>query len=486
MIYRNSDVLKIESQNGFSLECNLQFDICAFDVIGWYYGKTAGILGTMNNEIYDDTSLMSNGKCTPDEEEFVNSWSLPMCDSKVHVARRVDSVEEVEKNKELYNVCDLFFKSKVSYFTSCFPIIDSSPFYDICLDLGKSSLSNIVEDPHPSIRGACTAALAYIEVCDRRGTPLRIPDSCVHCSSIDGTYVPEGSFVNFTTDNMRHSTDVVFIVEAKDCNKNLNKAKSLMTLVTILNKELESANITNNRYAVVAFGGQPPFDVARSVVVNNNVFTDVTRLQSYFDHIHISNGTNHDLFEAISFASKLHFRPGASKTFILLPCSTCSSLHMYLDYSTVLQALLENGVTMHLITDYIFEFDKQNEARNFFGIDDTKAYTKADVKDMIGSEELRGYVQYPKKQLKNCAPLAFATNGTIFTSDKLQSDRKNQIKRFSTVFGKRVAISAHPNECQVCECNGDNTGVAYMTCNPCRIPIHKYPVSLGLKDAKMR
>lgn len=431
----------------------------------------------MNNEIFDDTSLMSNGKCTPDEKEFVNSWSLPNCDSKVQLARRADIVEEVERDKELYNVCDLFFKSKVSYFTSCFPIIDSSPFYEMCLDLGKSSLANVVKDPHPSIKGACTAALAYIEVCDRRGTPLRVPDSCVHCSSIDGKYVPEGSFVNFTTDNMKHSSDVVFIVEAKDCNKNLNKAKNLMTLVTILNKELESANITGNRYAVVAFGGQPPFDVARSIVVNNNVFTDVTKLQSYFDHIHISNGTNHDLFEAISFASKLHFRPGASKTFILLPCSTCSSLHMYLDYSTVLQALLEHGVTMHLITDYVFEFDKQNEARNFFGIDDRKAYTKADVKDLTGSEELRAYVQYPKKQLKNCAPLALATNGTIFTSDKLRSDRKNQIKRFSTVFGKRVALTAHPNECQVCECNGHNTGVAYMICTPCNIPIHIYPVS---------
>lgn len=44
-IYREWDILVIKSRNGFELNCNLQFDYCWFEVSGWYYGKTAGIMG---------------------------------------------------------------------------------------------------------------------------------------------------------------------------------------------------------------------------------------------------------------------------------------------------------------------------------------------------------------------------------------------------------------------------------------------------------
>lgn len=44
---------------------------------------------------------------------------------------------------------------------------------------------------------------------------------------------------------------------------------------------------------------------------------------------------------------------------------------------------------------------------------------------------------------------------------------KNRIKKFSTIFAKRVAASAVPNSCQNCECTGHNSGVAYMICTSC-------------------
>lgn len=83
-----------------------------------------------------------------------------------------------------------------------------------------------------------------------------------------------------------------------------------------------------NRYSVVTYGGAPPFDRPRSIVHNNKVFTNLIDLKYYFDHIRTSSGGSNDTFEAISLASKLIFRPGASKTFILMPCSTCASSEM--------------------------------------------------------------------------------------------------------------------------------------------------------------
>lgn len=130
-------------------------------------------------------------------------------------------------------------------------------------------------------------------------------------------------------DEVHRTADIVFIVEAKSCNKNLTESKSMATVLASLNKELTDANITENRYSVIAFGGESPFDVPRSVVFNNKVFsTDYRNLNEYFNHIKTGESKNNDIFQAIITASKLIFRPGASKTFILMPCSNCVATDM--------------------------------------------------------------------------------------------------------------------------------------------------------------
>lgn len=145
---------------------------------------------------------------------------------------------------------------------------------------------------------------------------------------INGTYIPEGKFVKLTGDEVPRTTDIVFIVEAKPCNKDLTLTKSIMTIVNSLEAELTVANITNNRYAVVAFGGQVPYDKPRTIVYHNQIFNDHIQIKHYFDHIEMGASNNSDIFEALTMAFKLIYRPGASKTFILLPCSACNSRSM--------------------------------------------------------------------------------------------------------------------------------------------------------------
>lgn len=176
IITRDADVLEIESLNGFKFVCNIQFDYCSFELAGWYFGKTAGLLGTMNNEIYDEYLTSTNALGTK-EQEFVDSWMLKGCDSPVPVNKYKEIIGNA--SIELIRLCDSFFKSKVSYFSSCFSIVDPTPFYEMCLDLGTNSKSNVLYDPHPSQRGACAAALAYIDICTIERTPLRVPDTCV-------------------------------------------------------------------------------------------------------------------------------------------------------------------------------------------------------------------------------------------------------------------------------------------------------------------
>lgn len=179
VIYRDTDILVVRSNNGFQLNCNLQFDFCWFELSGWYYGKTAGLLGTMNNEIFDD-SLASNHVITQDPIELKNSWALKQCktqdDDDEDASLRV---KPSSVSNELLNICDTFFRSKISQFANCFAVVDSLPFYDMCLDMGTNSISNFTEENHPAQKGSCAVALAYIETCTDENVPLRVPDVCV-------------------------------------------------------------------------------------------------------------------------------------------------------------------------------------------------------------------------------------------------------------------------------------------------------------------
>ncbi|XP_062546026.1 uncharacterized protein LOC134212310 [Armigeres subalbatus] len=474
VVYREADLLMIQSFKGFKLTCSLQYHMCSFDLSGWYFGKTAGILGTMNNEVFDDY-ITSDQKFSASKEQFINSWTLPDCEADVQATNHTHNFLSV--SNELSQICESFFRHKHSYFASCFPIVDTTPFFEMCLDLGHhlDSKSN-----DPSNNGACTSALAYMEACSLEDMPLRVPDTCIHCKLINGSYVPEGAFVPMKDNEIPQTTDVVFIVEAKLCNQNITTSKSVVTMVQTLHKELQELNITDNRYSVVSFGGMSPFDKARSVIVNDNVFVSHEYIEPFFNHIAMATGTNDDIFEAIIVASKLVFRPGASKTFILMPCSKCSSSSMKLDYSSVLQLLLENGIKLHILADQDIEFDKSRVSRMFFGMDSNKAYTKKDIKDLIGDTDLRKQIRLPKATLGSCAALALETDGSVFSGRKLRPERRNPTKKFISVFAKRVASTAVPTPCQTCECTGHNTGVSYMLCLPCT-----YPSAFSLDQERM-
>ncbi|CAD7080164.1 unnamed protein product [Hermetia illucens] len=459
LISRDSDVLTIESREDYILSCNLQFDLCWFELGGYYYGQTAGLLGTTNNEPFDDMTA-ANGEVTQNEDEFVKSWSFKGCGKSLHK-------KPENYSTELLTLCTEFFETP--YFSSCFSNLDPKPFYDMCLDMGHNSISTVLKDNHPAQKGACTAALGYIEACAAKKIPLRIPDKCVHCDLINGSYVAEGTFVELKDHDVPRSADVVFIVEAKNCNANITHSKSILAVSSAIQKELVNMNMTNNRYSVLTFGGRAPFDKPRSVVYNNKVFTDYQNLRHYFDHIETNEGLSNDTFQAISAASKLIFRPGVSKIFILLPCSECQLTFMRFDYSSLLQLMLEEGINLHILMDKEFAFDKSRLSRIFFGMDRDFAYSKRDFKDFRGDVELRKQVRVPKEILGFCTPLAIETNGSVFTANKLRPEKRNPIKKFATIFARRVAKTALPAQCQTCECTGHNTGVAYMTCTSCSI-----------------
>ncbi|GLH12107.1 Apolipophorins, partial [Gryllus bimaculatus] len=454
-IYQEASIVTVESEKGFKIQCNMKFDVCVISLSGWYFGKTAGLLGTMDNEPTSDF-LTPQKILEKDIGKFAQSWALnrETCSSTKNFAVMKQTPEDA-----LVTKCNEFFKMKSSQFSSCFSRVDSTPFLNMCLN----SRDSADKDP-------CTVAVAYMQACTIENTPLRIPESCVKCRIlVPDMEVPEGDFRQLEGNEVPKSTDVVFIVEAGSCNSNITTERSLDALLTSLSKELTGAGFTSNRYSVVVFGGDGVYNQPRSVVLNNNVFTTPEEILQYFENIPTGSGDK-DIFGAIRFAAQLVFRPGVSKTFILIPCSNCNPGNMTLDYSVLHQVLLERGIQLHILMNDEFRFQKQKAQKNFYGMDRDNAYTNKDIKDLKGDSDLKRQVLLPKSKLGVCTALALETNGTVFTAKRLQGDKKNVVKKFVTVFAKRVAQTADPYPCQKCECTADNNGISYMECFPCEYP----------------
>ncbi|KAG5880871.1 hypothetical protein JTB14_004019 [Gonioctena quinquepunctata] len=464
-LYRNAGIFIVESSSGFMLECNMKFHTCTFKLSGWYFGKTAGLWGTFNNEPSDDFLTSKKIRAnTSSLDIFGDSWALEKsCKTGIQNAEKPKLVP-----KEVVAMCDEFFTSKISQLSTCFPRIPKDSFLSMCLNSTNE-------------QEACMSAVSYINLCSYANTPLRIPDTCVKCNLLNGTEKREGNITRLHGNDVPRSADVVFIVEAKKCNKDLKKSRNFEIVVEFLEKELRELNITDNKYAVVVFGGDGVYEEPRSIIVDGKTFTDSRSILSYFDNIHTGNGSS-DIFNGIMFAYNLIFRPGVSRNFVLVPCSECNKYNMLYDYSTIHQLLYESAISLHILMNDQFRLQKERDVKIPFGIDRRYAYTKRDVRGLVGDQPLRKSIILPKSTLGLCLSLAMETNGTIFSGKLLESEKKNA-KKIATVFAKTVARSAAPMQCVDCECTAGNTGIAYMECYVCTMSSIRYsPEIYGSDD----
>lgn len=178
VISRDIDQLHIESTKGFTLSCNLRFGVCWFELTGWYFGRTSGILGNMNNELHDDYSG-PHGQTLSADRDFINSWALRYPPGDEEALIELEPIRSMQPNdiEGVRNQCEQYFHSKLSPYASCFGVVDTGPYMRMCLDLATDAVSTVSADPTPT--QLCSVALAYIETCERKLTPLRVPDVCI-------------------------------------------------------------------------------------------------------------------------------------------------------------------------------------------------------------------------------------------------------------------------------------------------------------------
>ncbi|XP_054888648.1 uncharacterized protein LOC129361674 [Poeciliopsis prolifica] len=154
-VKKGSNKVQVSNQEGQSVSCDLQLELCSFTLDGWLHGASTGLLGTNDNDAGNDLSLR-DGSQAKTLEEFFHSWELePKCSKSTEVSTAAARPAS----------CASFFSSPDSPLGSCFRVVDPAQFLSVC---GRSSS-----------KAPCRLAAAFVHLCRQNYVPVEIPGQCM-------------------------------------------------------------------------------------------------------------------------------------------------------------------------------------------------------------------------------------------------------------------------------------------------------------------
>ena len=190
--------------------------------------------------------------------------------------------------------------------------------------------------------GVCTAAAAYVNECRLAGLDVFVPPQCVRCQLENGMAIGSGDIKTFNNDAPR-SADVVFVVDYKAC---LNETR-LSNLPVAIEAALKQNNISQNRFAVIGYGGKGVFLKPHIRTTENQIWSSGKSVQTALEGLPIvNNDVPGDVFAALNYAVNLPYRAGVSKQIVVLSCGNDCKANSYADALTL---LIENDIKLHLL-----------------------------------------------------------------------------------------------------------------------------------------
>ena len=166
-VLRNSDIIKVINKHGLEISCNLPYDSCKIEVSGFYFGRTAGLLGTYDNEPSTDMMMTSKLQASS-PEELANSWTVGRRCS-IRNNAHIDAYPSTMRA----NACRKLFVENSSAFRPCYRVVDPSAAMKMCIDKPLGA-SNSLE----SETDVCQSAHFYTEDCKAHGVSLNMPEEC--------------------------------------------------------------------------------------------------------------------------------------------------------------------------------------------------------------------------------------------------------------------------------------------------------------------
>uniref|UniRef100_A0A131YSR5 Vitellogenin B n=1 Tax=Rhipicephalus appendiculatus TaxID=34631 RepID=A0A131YSR5_RHIAP len=477
---RVDDVITVEDEKALRVSCHLYYDVCTVKINGWYFGNTAGLLGTYNNERGDDL-MKPKGQVTSNVAQFVKKWETSRgCKGPVSVLS-----EQVAVDSEGYKLCENYFKDDDSPLADGFWQESPEPYFDLCL---RHMATPGIEPRH----AICNISMAYLLQLEKYSISANLPSECYTCSLPEGGTLKFGDYLTLGGDNSAPrrpaSMDIVLVVEEDACHADV--VRELDNTMRIVDKELLSAGFSNNRFALIGFGhgsghnSMPHVRTARGSIFFESHNLPLATQKMRLDAPATSEGrpVNKDVFDAIRYASLLPFRANVAKAIIVIACADCKEEQSELSYSDIQTQLLDHGITLHFVSDKRIEVRKSIiKGKGIYGLDADSVYGSKDVsqKMLLGQPDLRPQVAVAKDI---CIALAQEVHGSFFSSAMLRSDGKN----WKTVFARRVAKALKPAKqyggsedyCERCECTHGSDVRPHVVCRPCRPLKPKVPLAL--------
>ena len=179
---------------------------------------------------------------------------------------------------------------------------------------------------------------------------------------INGQMFSEGQNVTIREAEIPNSADFVFVIHESECNGKM--LANLKNVVDSLENVLAADRLTNNRYAIVGYGGPGITADAHIHTIDGQVFAPASRFSLGLATVYPTAGDAEDAMAAIKYATNLPFRVGVSKNIILMPCAPCRQGQA--TFSELQQLLLFKDISFHVLMQYNFQFKTKRTTDNNF------------------------------------------------------------------------------------------------------------------------
>ncbi|XP_074640262.1 uncharacterized protein LOC141898317 isoform X2 [Tubulanus polymorphus] len=460
---RGANVVVENKKRGLSVSCDTAHDSCTVSISALYHGRTAGLMGTFDNE--QNNELMTpDGRVTKNLETLLSSWQVAnRCENDGNVALQRSSLI---KNREADQMCEHLFESKSSIFKPCFGVVKAEPYRQMCKKQSGSTLERYQLESK-----VCKSALIYVKDCAAQKVKLRSPPFCHKCLSKTGQLINEGQTVTMS-DILVRSADVIFVVEEKPCNKEI--ASKLPVILQQIETALEHKGMTNNMYGLVGYGGVNLHDVAQFHTIDGRLLVPVNHFKTAVTGaLKLEKaGKSTDLVSAVKKALELPLRGTSSKILVALTCSSTAGIcrTSSANIPEVERMLKKRRIELHLVKEA--SLSAKLKALNAIGYERHGYYT-ANSADLSVAK-----ISIDDK----CEQIALDTHGSVFSSQRFVEGRLESQTRVAEVFGQYVAKINLPDQCQKCTCER-YSGIMTTVCHPCSVKPQKWQMDVLDKRA---
>jgi len=304
-------------------------------------------------------------------------------------------------------------------------------------------------------RDVCDIAHGYVAVSRNEGIMIEHTPKCDRC---------EDDIALDTKFNItklpKNTADVVFVVsENRKTNENRRTKSYLRDLVAKMDKTMRKANTDENRYSIVAFGGEGVHAPAHTHTSNGKIFASASEISSGINSLEFDGEFQTDAMDALQWAADLHWRAEASRIIILVTeMEREEPFNSSISYLDVQQAFDEHSITFFVFSEYKTLNKDGKEPVLGINFDSTLLTTKRTSADDLVTLKL------PKGHY---AKMATASKGAVFRINMLLNENiernefnaqiskvmRNSISDvYASVMMKTCMCSLDKHQCPAVEC----------------------------------